>query len=54
MIVFKGGITLSDFMDMPLTEVGVWIEAANRITTEQNKASSTPDTGSASGTVWTS
>jgi len=38
MIIFKGGITYGDFMNMPLTELKEWLEAASKITKEQSKA----------------
>lgn len=39
MVVFKGGITYGDFMEMPLTELPNWINLANKITKEQNTQS---------------
>jgi hypothetical protein len=37
MVVFKGGITYGDFMEMPLTELQEWILLANKINQEQSK-----------------
>ncbi len=35
-IVFKGGVTYSDFMEMTLPEFYSWAEIASKIVTEQN------------------
>ena len=38
MVFFEGGMTYSDLMNMPIPELAEWIEIANKIGRERQRA----------------
>lgn len=53
MIMFKGGLTYADFLEMPIPEIDCWISTANEITEAHIKANKGARTKSTNETTYT-